>query len=218
MTTRARLIPLFLLLAPPGLALGTNFPPQPEDPKAVASAGASAKAYADADANAHAQASQTQTATGGQAVNEGLQQSVVFEQIRQYAAAPDVHAPPAYPTAPCRIAKSVGLSFGQTFSAGAGGGWSELDPDCDRRETARSFAALGQFGAALLILCNTTAAKADLGEACRSLEIPAAGPPAASRLESDPLPPVVEKDTVPCVPTQVMAEREKKLLEGCVRK
>ena len=42
-----------------------------------------------------------------------------------------------------------GLSFGS----------SKLDNECDLRETARSFAALGNKLAAARILCNTKAAK-----------------------------------------------------------
>jgi hypothetical protein len=49
-----------------------------------------------------------------------------------------------------------GLSFGS----------SKLDEQCDKRETARSFAAIGQTDAALQILCSTKAAKAAKIAAC----------------------------------------------------
>jgi hypothetical protein len=77
----------------------------------------------------------------------------VYQQVRQ---APAAYAPDALPSAPCRVSGSAGASspFG-----GVSIGGSKLDTECDRRETARAFALLGNKLAAARILCNSKAAK-----------------------------------------------------------
>jgi hypothetical protein len=103
----------------------------------------------------------TATSTGGaggtSSANNSLQGAIsnnqVYQQVRQ---APSAYAPDSLPSAPCRVSGSAGASspFG-----GVSLGGSKLDKECDRRETARAFALLGNKLAAAKILCNTKAAK-----------------------------------------------------------
>jgi hypothetical protein len=61
--------------------------------------------------------------------------------------------PNSYPTSPCRIARSGGLSFpGGALS----GGGSIEDVECTLRETARSFKDLGVPEMGLYILCQNS--------------------------------------------------------------
>lgn len=79
--------------------------------------------------------------------------STTYNQVRQ---APLAYAPDAYPTAPCRVSGSAGVS------APIGGlslGGSKLDTECDLKETARAFALIHNFDAASRILCETKGAK-----------------------------------------------------------
>lgn len=80
--------------------------------------------------------------------------------IRNTAAAriPNVNA-----TSPCYYGWSGGLGIA---GANIGGGKQKLDHECNIRETARTFAALGEIGQALIIACSSEAAKAALGDAC----------------------------------------------------
>jgi len=59
------------------------------------------------------------------------------------------------PTAPCMGSSSVGGS-GVGFGISVGSSWT--DNDCTKRETARSFAALGLNEDAVAILCSSEAA------------------------------------------------------------
>jgi hypothetical protein len=79
--------------------------------------------------------------------------SSTYNQVHQ---APAVFAPNSYPTAPCRVAASGGASW---LTGGVSIGGSKMDNECDKRETARSFALLGQRDAACKILLRTKAAK-----------------------------------------------------------
>lgn len=96
------------------------------------------------------------SAAGGSAsaaVGDNVSNLNNYQQVRQASSA---YAPDALPSAPCRVSGSVGASspFG-----GLSAGGSKLDAECDRRETARAFALLGNKLAAARILCNTKAAK-----------------------------------------------------------
>lgn len=90
---------------------------------------------------------------GNTSTNGTVSNSNNYQQVRQ---APSAYAPDALPSAPCRVSGSIGASspFG-----GLSAGGSKLDAECDRRETARAFALLGNKMAAARILCNTKAAK-----------------------------------------------------------
>lgn len=75
--------------------------------------------------------------------------------------APDIpvssaYAPPAFPTAPCRVALSAGLSL---MNIGGSFGGSTLDTQCDLRATAQAFAANGDPISAEYLLCSLDAAK-----------------------------------------------------------
>lgn len=65
-------------------------------------------------------------------------------------------APPAFPTAPCRIALSAGLSL---MNVGGSFGGSVLDSQCDLRASAQAFAAVGDIESAEYLLCNLDASK-----------------------------------------------------------
>lgn len=106
----------------------------------------------------------------GQDQSQGMSLTQTYQQVRQ---APTAIAPDAYPSAPCRVSGSIGAS------APIGGislGGSKMDHECDKRETARSFALIGNRTAAYKILCTTKAAKeAKLTPAeCSALESPQA--------------------------------------------
>lgn len=151
-------------------------------------------------------ATQTQTATGGQATNNGNAQSVSFSTPRQLAAAPDAIAPNVYPSASCYHGKSGGVSFGNSaFGAGLSGGKDALDEACDIRETARSFASIGNYEAANTLLCSTPAAMKYLPDGCGKAKPPA-----------DPVPQVLVVPTG--LSSQEVKERDKKIIEAITGK
>ena len=69
---------------------------------------------------------------------------------------PGVYLGGLYPSANCMGVGNLGVS---APGFGIGGGKSYPDPECDKRETARSFMALGYPQEALFILCSTQAAR-----------------------------------------------------------
>ena len=105
------------------------------------------------------------TATGGEggkggnasssSNSGGNTQSVSFISQAPHRPAPAAIAPFSAATAPCRVSGSAGLS-GPIGGLSLGG--SKLDGECDKREAARAFAAIGETDAALQILCTTKAA------------------------------------------------------------
>jgi hypothetical protein len=106
----------------------------------------------------NASASQSQTANGGNAnAFNGGQSNTQVSTVNQVHQTASAIAPESYPTAPCRVSGSgAGSSpfFGVSFSG------SKLDTECEKRETARSFALIGEREAAVQLLCATKAAKA----------------------------------------------------------
>lgn len=127
---------------------------------------ATSNSTSSASANQSQNQTQSQTATGGNASNGGQNnsQTTEFNQVHQTASA---IAPDAYPTAPCRVSGSgAGSSpfFGVSFSG------SKLDTECEKRETARSFALLGERTAALQVLCQTKAAKETKPTVCATIK------------------------------------------------
>lgn len=105
--------------------------------------------------------SQTSSANNG---GQNNSQSTTYVTPRQ---APSAVAPTSLPTAPCRVAGSLGVS------APIGGislGGSKRDKECDAREAARAFAALGDTQSALKLLCTTKAAVKAKLEACQGLQ------------------------------------------------
>ena len=115
---------------------------------------------ADASANAkggNAKQSQQQTQSNQQTQSTSLTGSnnttLQYHEVRQVAPA---IAPDSFPSAPC--IKGYGGAV-QTGFAGASIGGGKVDRGCDDRETARSFALMGNRLAAEKILCGTPAAK-----------------------------------------------------------
>ena len=90
-------------------------------------------------------------ASGGQAVSGGTSSGVNFQITTPYGA-PDFTLGNVYPTAPCMGSSQIGGS-GVGFSVGVGTSWT--DHECGKRETARSFAAIGLKDDALAILCSS---------------------------------------------------------------
>ena len=66
-------------------------------------------------------------------------------------------------TAPCVVSGSLGVG---AAGFNIGGGKTKIDPECNIRETARTFAGLGEVGLALVIACTSEVAKTALGDAC----------------------------------------------------
>jgi len=98
-------------------------------------------------------------ATGGSlTVNEAARPDDIT--IRNTAAA---RMPGLTATAPCVLSGSIGLGIA---GANIGGGKTKIDPECNIRETARTFAGLGEIELALKIACSSETAVAVLGEAC----------------------------------------------------
>lgn len=112
-----------------------------------------------AHANSHAVAAQSQSqstsfySVGGTGYSEGSNASIQVSSpdtvtVRQ---APDVNAPPAYATSPCRIAVSGGVSF---LTGGVSLGGSTHDEECSDREWVRVLDSIGERQMALNIACN----------------------------------------------------------------
>jgi len=65
-------------------------------------------------------------------------------------------SPTVFPSAPCRIALSGGLSL---MNVGVSGGGSVLDTQCDLRASAQAFSAIGDNESAEYLLCSLDASK-----------------------------------------------------------
>jgi hypothetical protein len=92
---------------------------------------------------------------GGDAASSA-DNSITFEASKTYKHTPDVSLGGIFPSSSCMGVANLGVS-GVGF--GVGGGKSYVDKECDKRETARSFGALGYATEALVILCSTEAAQ-----------------------------------------------------------
>jgi len=99
--------------------------------------------------------------------NSSADNSITFEAAKTRDNTPDVALGGLFPSAVCMGVANGGVS---AAGFGVGAGKSYRDLECDKRETARSFAAIGYTREALIILCSTEAAK--VLESC-----PAAVPP-----------------------------------------
>lgn len=111
------------------------------------------EAGANADSNSQSTASSEST-SGSTASSDN---SVTINEVHpddiriRNVSSPDT--PNVYPSAPCRVAVSAGLSL----AGGAlSGGSSYEDPECTLRETARAFHALGVPEVGLLLLCKNS--------------------------------------------------------------
>lgn len=162
---------LSLVLILMGLAMQSASATGRDDPDAEANA----KAYADADAaataisninvqvgggtDAQGNAAPLASAQGGSlTINEAARPDDIT--IRNTASA---NMPNLTSTAPCVLSMSGGLG---AAGFNIGGGKTKIDPECNIRETARTFAGLGEVGLALTIACTSEVAKAALGDAC----------------------------------------------------
>ena len=111
---------------------------------------------------------QEQTANGGAANATGGNNALTINgaarpddiTIRNTAAA---NMPNLTATSPCVVSWSGGLGIA---GANLGGGKTKIDPECNIRETARTFAGLGEISQALIIACTSEVARAALGDAC----------------------------------------------------
>lgn len=202
------LIAAILLCAP---AFATKIkhvpPPKPAPTSDVTSNSVSAS-------QSTASASQAQTAhstSNAAASNQGNAQNVNVADVRELAIAPAIVAPSIYPSAVCYSGKSLGASVGNSgYGAGITAGKTVLDKDCSKRETARSFAAVGNLAAANALLCATEDAKEVFGpDGC-----PAVGGVRTLRWDED-VSSAVPSDFV--TRTELVA-REKKLLEAATSK
>jgi len=112
----------------------------------------SSTATAGATSNSEATAGATSTATsssGGNSQSVSITSDHPRTTTIRNVASPDTPNP--YPTAPCRVGVSAGLSL----AGGAlSGGGSVEDTECTLRETARSFKDLGVPELGLYLLCT----------------------------------------------------------------
>jgi hypothetical protein len=106
----------------------------------------SSESVSTADSTADASASATLSAGGNsQSINFSSPKSTTVRNV------PSPDTPNVYPSAPCRIARSAGLSFaGGSLSGGA----SIEDPECTLREAARVFQYLGVPEVGLHLMCT----------------------------------------------------------------
>jgi hypothetical protein len=100
---------------------------------------------------------QNQTQSMGSQENS---QSVSFSSARQVHSA---IAPSIQSSNPCVIGGSGALGL---KGVNIGGGKQKVDPECEKRETARILGALGERELAVLLVCSTEAAKDGLGDNC----------------------------------------------------
>jgi hypothetical protein len=124
--------------------------------KITQTAGASSQVTSSSSSSSNQHQTQNQgqsqtTSSGAVAANSGNNTSI--NNPRQ---TPFAYSPEALPTAPCFKGYSAGAS--SPFVAGSFGG-GKIDKGCEARETARSFALLGNYSAAAKLLCSTEAAK-----------------------------------------------------------
>ena len=93
--------------------------------------------------------------------SNNAQQNLTVQGDSTVYKAPDIPvssaiAPPSFPTSPCRIALSAGLSL---MNVRISGGGSTLDTQCDLRASAQAFSAIGDNESAEYLLCSLDASK-----------------------------------------------------------
>jgi hypothetical protein len=104
-----------------------------------------------ADSNADSESVSSAEASADNSVATTVNFSNPKSTTVRNVASPDT--PNVYPSAPCRIARSAGLSI----AGGAlSGGSSVEDPECTLRETARTFQYLGVPEIGLHLLCTNS--------------------------------------------------------------
>jgi hypothetical protein len=116
-------------------------------------------------------ADQQQKQAQGQSQQQANSQNMTYNQSPEVhysgkytvKSTPDVSAPPAYATSPCRIALSGGVSV---IGLGLSAGGSVEDEGCTLRENARILNSLGANNAALRLMCNDAKVAAVLTDVC----------------------------------------------------
>lgn len=113
--------------------------------------------YTNASSYSHSSAQAQAGAIAG-AVSGGNTQSVNVgsDSYKEEKQVPAVLAPSISPTAPC-MGSSSGGGSGTGFGLSFGTSWT--DDECNTRETARMFHAMGLGSDALAILCSSAYAK-----------------------------------------------------------
>jgi hypothetical protein len=174
----------------------------------------SSAANAAANQNQKQTQSQTTSSTSGAvAANSGNNTNI--NNPRQ---TPFAYSPEALPTAPCFKGYSAGAS--SPLIAGSFGG-GKIDKGCEARETARSFALLGNQQAAAKLLCSTEAAKrAHLTiEDCMNVREDApAGPTTSVEVQVTPTfvqPSPVATPSTPVAPNVAARVKARKKLHRC---
>lgn len=114
-------------------------------------------AGSESSANSNSDSSSSSSAESASSSGASSDNNVTFNNTRpksttvRNVASPDT--PNVYPSAPCRIARSAGLSI----AGGAlSGGSSVEDVECTLRETARTFQSLGVPEMGLYLMCQNS--------------------------------------------------------------
>lgn len=106
---------------------------------------------------------------GSTSVSVGdAQNTISFEAADIPDNTPDVSLGSLFPSADCMGAANFG---GSVAGFGVGGGKTYVNVDCEKRETARSFAAFGRYVEAIMLLCATQAARESM-EKCPADPVP----------------------------------------------
>lgn len=113
-------------------------------------AGASSDSYA----NSSSTSGSASTSSSGASLDNNVEVNFTSPSRTTVRNVPSPDTPNVYPSSPCRIARSAGLSL----AGGAlSGGSSIEDEECTLRETARAFQYLGVPEVGLVILCENSA-------------------------------------------------------------
>ena len=133
--------------AGPSQATGKDNDPQ-ANASSYSNANSDARSASESAANAGSESSAAASADNNVVDSERNPDDIKIRNV----ASPDTPNP--YPTAPCRVGVSAGLSL----AGGAlSGGGSVEDTECTLRETARSFKDLGVPEVGLYLLCTQSA-------------------------------------------------------------
>jgi hypothetical protein len=136
-----------------GLSFQCQPPVDPKGPTSTSSATSSATASQSQGQSQQQGQSQSSNSSASAANNGNNSNNSTVNVPRQ---TPFAYSPEALPTSPCFKGYSAGAS--SPLIAGSFGG-GKIDKGCEARETARSFALLGNPTAAAKLLCSTEASK-----------------------------------------------------------
>lgn len=178
----------------PVVAMATKPTPPPKDP-AQQQAQAQSQGQKQGQAQGQQQAQELlntnrNDSTSYSASGSDNDISVEFAAAKTRHNTPGVSLGGIFPSAVCMGVINGGVS---APGFGIGAGKSYVDEECDKRETARSFAALGYTREALVILCSTKAAQ--VLEEC-GLQVPVAPVTCPERQCPDPVKVIEQKKQV----------------------